>query len=167
MLKKIGLNCAAAIGLVAIATPTLAEAVLLDCDVTARSDSDYRGSVATESRAAGTWRFRLNTDTRRVTLEQAPFLFRVAGMSELPIKVREEVVLNATEDAYGFCLARTGPCGQQTVRPQGDWYTVNGANIDRRRGTFQLTIETYRELLQGGATYTYSGTCQRAPEQQF
>ena len=150
-----------------MATPAAAEIVLLDCAVTARSDSNYRGREASQVEDGGTWRFRLDTEGRHATLEERPFAFRVSIANGVPLKLREPVSLALTEDTYSFCLELSGKCGQQTTTQRGGWYNVHSAIIDRRRGTFRLLIESHNDLLQGSALHTYSGNCQRAPEQQF
>lgn len=168
--RRAGFGATAAAGVVALASPAAAEVVLLDCDVTIQSTSNYRGEERSSSRHSGTWRFRLDTDGGRATLLEAPLVFRVPSSSETPFNLRGlSVALTATEDAYSFCIGQGGSlsCNERTTLAGGSWYSVDRAHIDRRRGTFRVLVESYSDLLQGRALHEYSGTCQRAPEQQF
>lgn len=164
-----GLAVMAAAGVIAMASPAAAEIVLLDCDVGIQSNSNYRGEERSSSRHSGAWRFRLDTDGSRATLLQLPFVYRSSSM-EQPFNVSgQSVALTATEDVYTFCIGHEGSssCNQRQPLAHGDWYSVDQARIDRRSGAFRVTVEFYSDLLQGRQVWDYTGTCQRAPEQQF
>lgn len=164
-----GLAPVAAAAILAVATPAGAEIIMLDCDVGIQSNSNYMGEPRSSSRHSGTWRFRLDTVGSRATLLEAPFVYRVGSTGDPFNDDGLSVPLTTTEDAYTFCIARQGSqsCNQRTALPDGEWYNVNTARIDRRRGTFRVTVEEYSDLLRGRAVADYSGTCQPAPEQQF
>lgn len=164
--RRAGLAAVAAAGVMAMATPAAAEVVLLDCEVSFSSNSHYFGEQGSGSGQSGTWRFRLDTDAARATLTTVGTLFDLP--SEGPFNLQGvPVPLTASEDAYTFCIELQGSCNQRRTLVGGSWYNLDQVRIDRRRGTFRVVAEIYDDLLQGRAVHEYSGTCQRAPEQQF
>ncbi len=162
---RAGLAAMAAGGVLAMAAPAAAEVVLLDCEVSIQSTSDYGGGRSS-TEESGTWQLRLDTDSSQATVLTMPFVFRI-GSWESPFKGgRRSVPLTASEEAYSFCIERTGTCGQQNTYPDG-WYRVSNAHIDRRRGVFRVSVDSYHNRYHVNSRQEYSGTCQRAPEQQF
>ena len=161
-----GLAALAATGIFMMASPAAAEVVLLDCEVSFRSNTHYFGEQGSGSGESGTWRFRLDTEGSRATLMTVGTLFDLP--SEGPFNLqRVPVPLTVSEDAYTFCIELHGSCNQRRTLVGGSWYNLDQVRIDRRRGTFRVVAEIYDDLLQGRAVHEYSGTCQRAPEQQF
>lgn len=133
--RRTALAAMAAAGGMALASPSAAEVVLLDCEVSIQSTSDYGGGRSS-TEESGTWQLRLDTDSSQATVPTMPFVFRI-GSWESPFKAgRRPVPLTASEEAYTFCIERTGSCGLQNTYPDG-WYRVSNAHIDRRRGVFR------------------------------
>ncbi|MDO1558899.1 hypothetical protein Q0812_05605 [Brevundimonas sp. 2R-24] len=148
------------------ALPAAAETVLLDCDVSIVSNSNYNGTERSNTRESGTWRIRLEPDSSRATIVTAPFVYRV-GSSDVPFRLNgEPVSMRTSEDAYTFCIQANLSCDTQVGMRNGR-YSVSQARIDRRSGAFRVVVDSDNDLLQGWGQHTYSGTCRRAPDQQF
>lgn len=69
--RRTALAAMAAAGGMALAAPSAAEVVLLDCEVSIRSTSDYGGGRSS-TEESGTWQLRLDTDSLQATVLTMP-----------------------------------------------------------------------------------------------
>lgn len=157
---------------------TVAENVSLDCQVQVRvlSRPDLR-ELETSDR--GVWSLSVYPgESTNVYLSRSnPYLPPNVLINPLNNNDDDAWV---TDDAYTFCLEAFGRCGEFCIETyeacapditerhmQEGWHSIYEARLDRRRSTFELTIDLYDPVLNAGRRHVYSGPCTRLPDPLF
>jgi hypothetical protein len=155
-----------------------AQTLELECQVTGQSrvTIDTRHVLRPEdphgtTRAMGTWSVSVIDDTAAGLQvawirNSSPWGVEFNGhLTDEYLEFRDTAA-SISEDRIRWCPDIVARCGRRVTTSNG-WYSVNPAEIDRRRATFVVRVDNFDELTGLRGTTTYSGPCAPRPEPQF
>lgn len=153
---------AATLLLLPLAAPPIADPVFLECQVTARVESQTSDRVQTQD--WGIWEMTVDAEAGYVMITEGSH-FAIDGRSNMLIAGDMEAEVGP--DRITFCPAYRG-CGRQLNNVAADgWYRIEPGVFDRRRSTFHIEVERQTASIGYHTITLYSGTCGPKPARHF
>lgn len=148
--------------LLPLGAPSAAEPVFLQCQVTARVESQTSDRVQTQD--WGLWEMAVDAEAGFVMITDGEH-FAIDGRPKMLIA--GDMHAEVSPDRITFCPAYRG-CGRRLDNVSADgWYRIERGVLDRRRSTFHIVVERETASIGYHTITTYSGACGPKPPRQF